>query len=119
MRHYEFDLKGKGVSYSVGDCLGVFPSNSAEEVDQWLERMKWDKNEQLGIEVTDKSVLTLPSSASKGQLFTEVLDIFGKPGRRFYEFLSLASTDEAERTRLKHLLSNEGAQDLKNLVKKE
>lgn len=119
MRHYEFDLKGKGVSYSVGDCLGVFPTNNPEEVNQWLDRMKWDTNEHLGIEVTDKSILTLPANASRGQLFTEVLDVFGKPGRRFYEFLSLATTSDEERLKLKYLMSKDGADEFKNLGKKD
>lgn len=103
----------------MGDCLGVFPSNNPDEVCEWLDRMKWDASEHIGIEVTDKSVLTLPASASRQQLFTEVLDIFGKPGRRFYEFLSLATSSEVERQKLKQLLSKEGAEELKHLGKKE
>ena len=32
IRHYEFDLSQSGMSYSVGDCLGVYPHNEREEV---------------------------------------------------------------------------------------
>lgn len=81
--------------------------------------MKWNKNDNVLIETLDHSKLSIPSTISKGQLFTEVLDIFGKPGRRFYEFLSIASKSEAEKTKLKHLLSTEGAEEFKALIKKE
>ena len=32
IRHYEFDLKDSGMSYSVGDCLGIYPHNDKQEV---------------------------------------------------------------------------------------
>ena len=32
IRHYEFDLSGTGISYNVGDCLGVYPHNNPDEV---------------------------------------------------------------------------------------
>jgi sulfite reductase (NADPH) flavoprotein alpha-component len=41
-------------------------------------------------------------------LFTEALDIFGRPSRRFYEFLGRCATDETEKERIKFLLSKEG-----------
>jgi len=47
------------------------------------------------------------------QLFTEVLDVFGKPGRRFYDFLSLCSNDEKEKNKLKYLLTKEGNPELR------
>jgi sulfite reductase (NADPH) flavoprotein alpha-component len=42
------------------------------------------------------------------QLFTEVLDVFGRPGRRFYEFLAKVATDETEKAKIKHLLTKDG-----------
>lgn len=50
------------------------------------------------------------------QVFTQVLDIFGKPGRRFYEFLGIIAEDPKEKAHLKHLLTKEGAEDFKALV---
>jgi len=51
------------------------------------------------------------------QLFTEVLDVFGRPSRRFYEFLAKVATDEKEKAEIKHLLSKEGKADYLKLIK--
>jgi len=40
-RHFSFDTKNKNMSYSVGDCLGIFPYNDQEEVLEFLDKMKW------------------------------------------------------------------------------
>jgi hypothetical protein len=45
--------------------------------------MKWNGNTVVNFNTTDNSALTIPVTLSQSQLFTEVLDIFGKPGRRF------------------------------------
>jgi len=37
-----------------------------------------------------------------------VLDVFGRPSRRFYEFLSLVAKDETEKQEIRHILSKEG-----------
>jgi len=49
-------------------------------------------------------------------MFNEVLDIFGKPGRRFYEFLGMVAEDQKEKTHLRHLLTKDGQADFKALV---
>ncbi|MEM1443529.1 MAG: sulfite reductase flavoprotein subunit alpha, partial [Verrucomicrobiota bacterium] len=36
-RHFEFDLTGSGLSYEVGDVLGVYPKNNASLVDEMIE----------------------------------------------------------------------------------
>lgn len=35
-RHFEFDLTGSGLSYEVGDVLGVYPKNNAALVDEMI-----------------------------------------------------------------------------------
>ena len=51
------------------------------------------------------------------QLFTEVLDIFGKPARRFYETLSMAAKDDAEKEEIDFVLSKEGKDKMKEFGK--
>jgi sulfite reductase alpha subunit-like flavoprotein len=41
-------------------------------------------------------------------MVTEVLDVFGKPPRRFYETLSIAAKDDAEAKEIEFLQSKEG-----------
>jgi hypothetical protein len=60
------------------------------------------------LELKDHGNSELPHNMSIGQLFTEVLDVFGRPNRRFYELLSKTAKDEREKKELKHLLTKEG-----------
>lgn len=41
-RHLELSLKGSGLSYAPGDCLGILPQNDPELVASLLDEMKWD-----------------------------------------------------------------------------
>ena len=50
------------------------------------------------------------------QVFTEVLDVFGKPSKRFYEFLGIIAQDPSEKAQLKHMLTKEGEADLRVLT---
>ncbi len=34
IRHYEFDATAVGYQYSVGDCLGIYPHNDRQEVNE-------------------------------------------------------------------------------------
>lgn len=42
------------------------------------------------------------------RVFEEVLDVMGKPSRRFYEFLGTCATDPKEKAELKHFLEKDG-----------
>lgn len=102
---------------SVGDCLGVYPQNNRQEVNEFLEEYGINPNAIVHLEDTQDRKDPLPSTVSTSQLFTEVLDVFGKPSRRFYETLAIAAQDEGEKKRIEHLLSKEGKDDLKELAK--
>lgn len=118
VRHYEWDLTGlKGMSYGTGDCLGVWARNEEADVNAWLKSVNLDPNTVLNLQRNDGDKLELPASMALGQLFTQVLDVFGRPSRRFYEFMSRFATDEKEKAQLKHLLTKEGKQDYMKLVK--
>jgi len=43
-RHLEFSLKGSGLSYEVGDVLGVFPKNDPALVDEILSLLPFNTN---------------------------------------------------------------------------
>jgi len=50
------------------------------------------------------------------RVFEEVLDVMGRPNRRFYDFLSICATSEKEKAELKHLISKEGKTDMKGMI---
>jgi sulfite reductase (NADPH) flavoprotein alpha-component len=46
-RHFEMELSGSGLSYEVGDALGVFPSNCPELVEDLLAALKFSGDEAV------------------------------------------------------------------------
>jgi sulfite reductase (NADPH) flavoprotein alpha-component len=46
-RHYEVCLKGSGLTYEVGDALGIMPANSPELVEEILQALGFDGEEEV------------------------------------------------------------------------
>ena len=108
IRHYEFDLSTSGFNYNLGDCLGIYAHNDPELVGEFLNFYGMGPETVINLEDTHGLKDPLPGIVSAKQLFTEVLDIFGRPNRRFYEMLEIAATDEAEKKELEFILTKEG-----------
>ena len=47
--HIELSLEGSGMDYVVGDALGVFPVNSAAQVDEILESLPFNTKEEVPV----------------------------------------------------------------------
>lgn len=119
IRHYEFDI-GKntvGYQYGVGDCLAIHPHNDPQEVEEFLHKYGLDPNSTALLEDTAGRKDPLPAVANVKKLFTEVLDLFGRPPRRFYDTLAIAAKDEGEKAQLEYLMTKEGNEKYKELVK--
>ena len=116
IRHYEFDLKGSGMSYSPGDCLGIYAHNHQDLVNEFCEDYGISPNSILQLEDLQGRKDPLPGTLTVSQLFTEVLDVFGKPSRRFYETLQIAASDASEKAEIEHLLTKEGKEDWRALI---
>lgn len=112
--HIEFDTTGTNLKYELGDALGVHGHNDSVAVTEFL---RW-----YGLE--PQSTLLLPAASPSApaetrtlfQLFSQVLDIFGRPTKKFYESLADHATDPKERQILLHTISPEGAAELKRRV---
>eukprot|EP00492_Amphilonche_elongata_P000058 TRINITY_DN101_c0_g1_i6.p1 TRINITY_DN101_c0_g1~~TRINITY_DN101_c0_g1_i6.p1 ORF type:complete len:304 (-),score=113.16 TRINITY_DN101_c0_g1_i6:27-938(-) len=107
IRHYEFDIKDSGVGYEVGDSLGVYANNTPEGVSEFLNFMGLQHDDILFIEDQTAKKDPLPEVMTADQLFGQVLDMFGKPKRRFYEMMSIIAEDEEDRQKLEALISME------------
>lgn len=46
-RHFEISLEGSGLSYEVGDVLGIYPENCPEMVDEILDALACDGEEAV------------------------------------------------------------------------
>ncbi|KAG2177592.1 hypothetical protein INT44_008104 [Umbelopsis vinacea] len=111
--HLEFDTGNSGLKYNLGDALGVHGLNDEQQVQRFLE---W-----YGINGQD--VIALPANEAGQretrtifQLFTQTLDIFGRPSKKFYESLADYTTDAKEREQLLFLISSEGKEEYKKRV---
>ncbi|KAH3673416.1 hypothetical protein WICPIJ_009804 [Wickerhamomyces pijperi] len=113
--HIEFDLtETEGFKYDIGEALGVHGRNNESQVKEFLE---WygltDAQINEVVELKNKENESLVELRTVFQLFVEQFDIFGKPGKAFYESLAQLATDAAEKTKLTNLVSPEGAAELK------
>lgn len=62
VRHYSFDIKGKGMGYGTGDCLAVYATNIEDEVAKFLKSVNLDPNHVLNLKRTDGVENELPES---------------------------------------------------------
>ncbi|GAB5592595.1 sulfite reductase [NADPH] flavoprotein component [Umbelopsis nana] len=111
--HLEFDTANSGLKYNLGDALGVHGLNDEEQVQKFLD---W-------YGVNGEDVIALPANEAGQretrtlfQLFTQTLDIFGRPSKKFYEALADFATDPKEREQLLFLISAEGKEEYKKRV---
>jgi len=90
IRHFSFDLGDSEMSYEAGDALGVMPTNSAELVQSFLDRLGAKANTKVA-----------DLDASLGDLLTHKLEIRTPPRSFLAEIEKRAGDDE-----LSHVLSN-------------
>jgi len=111
--HIEFSTEGTGLKYAIGEALGIHGWNDAGEVEQFLE---W-----YGL--APEAVISVPSREDPSrveqrtvfQVFQQNLDIFGKPGKSFYETLSRYATDKNEERALRFIACPDGHSTFKKL----
>lgn len=111
--HLEFDTTGSNLKYELGDALGVHGHNDYKDVKEFLnwyglrgEDIVYVKNGETG----KKEARTV------FQLFSQTLDIFGRPSKKFYEALANYATDPKEKEQLLFLVSSEGKEEYKKRV---
>lgn len=109
--HMEIDTTGTALKYAIGEALGVYGHNDAVAVKKFLDWYGLDPS----------TVLALPGREGEElrtveQLFTQVVDIFGRPNRRFYESLLPFVTNDQEKQEIEHLISPQGKDAFKVLV---
>ena len=76
------------MSYKTGDSLAVWPRNPLEKVEDFCKLMGFDSQQNLRVLPQEGARNWCPQELSVRQLFSHVLDIFGKPNRKFFETLS-------------------------------
>lgn len=103
--HIVVDIKGSGLSYSVGDSLAILPSNDPVLVERIIQRLD-----------TQNSIYTNPKTNEKWEIekFLQTGANLGEFSRKFIEELLTRQKDAEKRTFLENLLhpdSNEKFKD--------
>lgn len=112
--HIDFDISGTGLTYGIGDALGVYGHNDPEQVTEFLEMMQLQKDDIVSRPGQHKGQEEMRTVE---QYFTQVLDVFGRPSRRFYSALAEFAVDEKQKKKLELLASPEGGAAFKKRVR--
>lgn len=109
--HFELDITGTGLTYAIGEALGVHARNNKEQVTEFLAW--YGINPEAIVSAPARDDPSYHETRTAYQAFRDNLDIFGKPPKKFYESLAPFATDDKEKAHLEKLASAEGAEELK------
>lgn len=104
VRHLVIDIAGSGLTYSVGDSLGVFATNRPQLVEEVISALGATGNEPV-------TLPRLPAPVSLREGLTAHLALAG-PTRKIVETLEAKTNDATEREQLARLLAPEANEEL-------
>ncbi|KAF8933252.1 hypothetical protein BGZ47_010954 [Haplosporangium gracile] len=119
--HLEFDTTNTSLKYEIGDALGIHGWNDTQEVLDFIE-FYGEKPETIVVvpralaKNAPEGTVARHQTNSLLQILQQTLDLFGRPSKRFYADLIPYAANAAEKERLTHLISAEGAQEFKDRV---
>ena len=109
--HIEFDLGDSGLTYAIGEALGIHAENNKDEVEEFI---KWyGLNPDEIVEVPSRDDPDVLVNRTVYQALIQNVDIFGRPPKRFYEALAEFADDADEKRKLLAVISPEGATEFK------
>lgn len=111
--HIEFDLGASGLTYDIGEALGIHAENDEIEVEEFIKSYKLDPREI--VEVSSRENPKVLENRTVYQALMQNVDVFGRPPKRFYEALAEFADDPNERKELTTLggPTKEGNQEFK------
>ncbi|KAK2841574.1 hypothetical protein FQN49_006120, partial [Arthroderma sp. PD_2] len=110
--HIEFDLGDSGLTYDIGEALGIHGENTPAHITKFIDSYGLDPN--AIVEVPSRDNAEALETRTVYHALQHHLDLFGKPPKRFYESLAEFASDEGEKAHLLKLGSAEGAEEFKH-----
>ncbi|POY74654.1 hypothetical protein BMF94_2416, partial [Rhodotorula taiwanensis] len=111
--HIEFSTEGTGLKYAIGEALGIHGWNDEQEVRDFLAWYGLDPNAVISIPSREDS--SRVEQRTVLQVFQQNLDIFGKPGKSFYETLSKYAKNKNEERALRFIACPDGQATFKKM----
>ncbi|OJJ77995.1 hypothetical protein ASPBRDRAFT_191260 [Aspergillus brasiliensis CBS 101740] len=109
--HIEFDLGDSGLTYDIGEALGVHAENDPKDVMDFIAF--YGLNADDVVEVPSREDPAVLENRTVYQALVQNVDIFGRPPKRFYEALAEFADDQKEKTDLLTLGGPDGAVEFK------
>jgi len=111
--HIEFDLGDSGLTYDIGEALGIHAENDEVEVNEFINFYKLDPGEV--VEVPSRENPAVLENRTIYQALMQNVDIFGRPPKRFYEALAEFADSPDEKKELTTLSgpTKEGNEEFK------
>ncbi|KAG6002367.1 hypothetical protein E4U43_001133 [Claviceps pusilla] len=109
--HIEFDLGESGLTYKIGEALGIHAHNDEAQVVSFIQSYGLDPSELVRVPARENAEALEVRTVH--QALVQNVDILGKPPKRFYEALAEFATEDAEKKKLEALASAAGAEDFK------
>ncbi|PTB44247.1 uncharacterized protein TrAFT101_002809 [Trichoderma asperellum] len=109
--HIEFDIGNSGLTYKIGEALGIHAENDEEQINAFIQF--YGLNPAELVQVPSREDVKVFEVRTVYQALMQNVDILGKPPKRFYEALSEFATDETEKKKLAALGGNDGAAEFK------
>lgn len=116
--HLEFDTRGTGLKYEIGEALGVHGWNDTDEVLDFCSWYGVDPNKLVTITILNTDN-TRMHTRTVFQALQQQVDLFGKPGKAFYTELAEYATNMADQYSLRFIGSPEGSATFKKLSEKD
>lgn len=111
--HIEFDIGTTGLKYNIGEALGIHGRNNVELVDEFIKMYGNGITGNELIEVVSRDNNQIFEIRTLRQSLIDNLDLFGKPGKKFYESLIEFATNEEEKKLLEKIISPSGGEIFK------
>ncbi|KAH6618179.1 sulfite reductase [NADPH] flavoprotein component-like protein [Chaetomium sp. MPI-SDFR-AT-0129] len=115
--HIEFDLGNSGLTYNIGEALGIHADNDPQQVLDFIQA--YGLNADDLVQVPSRDDAAVAETRTVYQSLVQNLDILGKPPKRFFEALAEFATDETEQKKLAFLGGKDGADEFKKLSEVE
>lgn len=104
MHRYQIKLPA-GMKYEAGDHVAILPHNDQEAVKSVIKELKLNENDIITVETSlPEGFNTIPEKVTVHELFSQYLDLNGRPTRNLCRAFKQFTVNETIKSRLENIL---------------